>query len=515
MAWQIIGTLYPSQGSTNFTSVSFDHNKYNYRLRNPNLYSVTIVVKNVGDALTTISKESTRAITSSMLPSGTHELALSYQSNGSAYVEREEKDIAPTTPGPFTSPTGVLRSGQNVTVTWGSSTDSNGDVVTYYPEYRYYKADVAQSWLSLGNSTSRSRSLTLTTDSTMNLIEFRVRASDGSLSSGYRNSEVFNIEHNTAPTVNLTTPTDNKTLYENDVLPIDGSAIDANPDQSVTVYYQINNDARKVLATDLSQKAINFNRPLLFKDGKLFDGETAVSSTLTDGVAHTLKVWAQDSEGAESLIETRSFYVVPNRAPSLTIDVVVPSGNINSDKFKVTGSAYDLDANANVKVTYRINANNSVEVYNGPGGEFEFEISLGQLVVGQNTIVVEVIDNYGAKYSKTIKLNKNEVKTPLLKSTARYKIEPPSGSAKGVLLWVQRNENLQIDVKISMTLKGEAESYVPMSLENTAPVETGIVEDEYFFETIEPKDNIILQIDMERSSIGVDDAITLISGVLE
>lgn len=322
---------------------------------------------------------------------------------------------------------------------------------------------------------------------------------------------------NNNPTVNVTSPTPNQTLYENDTLIIDGSAIDNDADQSVTVYYQINDGPKKVLATNLSQTTIPFNKQLKFNGGKFYDGETAVSGDLVDGVAHTLKVWAQDSEGAMSTPQTRTFYVVPNRAPTLTIEPITPSGNIDTDKFTVTGHAGDPDANANVTVTYRINENNSVEIYNGPGGAFSFDIALGQLVVGQNTIVVEVIDNYGAKTSKTIKLNKNEIKTPLLKSTARFKLEPPAGSAKGVLLYIRRDQNLAIDTKISMTLKGEPENFVPMQKTNFAPMpdDPTILEDEFYYETTEAKDNIIVQVDMIRESFDVSDTITLIQGAFE
>lgn len=65
----------------------------------------------------------------------------------------------------------------------------------------------------------------------------------------------------------------------------------------------------------------------------------------------------------------------------LTVDAIVPSGVVDTDKFKINGTSSDLDANANVTVTRRINAGNAVEIYNGPGGSWEFEISLAQLVV--------------------------------------------------------------------------------------------------------------------------------------
>jgi len=204
---------------------------------------------------------------------------------------------------------------------------------------------------------------------------------------------------------------------------------------------------------------------------------------------------------------------VPNRPPVLTIDTVQPSGIINTDKFKISGGASDPDGN-DITAAYRINGGNSValEIIEG---KWAFDIALAQLVVGQNTIVVELMDSYDFKVSKTIKLNKNEVKTPILQSVARYKISPPKGSAKGVLLWIQRDEALDLTVDLSMTLKGEQESYVPLTATHTVPVYEGVVEDEFYYETQEQKDNIILKLTTTRDNINVNNKVYLIMGVLE
>lgn len=339
----------------------------------------------------------------------------------------------------------------------------------------------------------------------------------------YKDSVKQSIEYtgtyltNTAPTASLVSPTNNQTLYENDVINISGEAYDANKDQSVTVFYQINSEPRKVLAINASLTQITLSKQLTFKNGKIYDGEVALTGTLTEGVAHTLKVWAVDSENGQSATIERTFYVIPNRAPLISIDAVVPSGIVNTDKFKISGTASDQDANSSVKVNYRINGANPIEIYDGTGGAWEFEVSLGQLKVGENIIVVEVIDNYGAKTSKTIKLNKNTVNTPILQSVARYKISPPKGSARGVLIWVQRDEDLDLTVELSMTLAGEQEQYILLEAdpENIVEVSEGIVEDEYYHETVEPKDNIILKLTTSRANVNIDNKIYLIWGVLE
>lgn len=325
-------------------------------------------------------------------------------------------------------------------------------------------------------------------------------------------------EANAIPAVTLTSPSDNLTLYENDTFNINGNVIDADNSNTVTVRYQINAFTTRAIKAFLSDGSTleSFSKSLTFKGGNLYDGDTLVASNLSDGVAHTLKVWATDDQGGTSTIREIPFYVVPNRAPLLTVNGPVISGSINSDKFTVNGTFEDSDGN-NTIVSYRLNGASSVQVAEGVSGSFEFELSFGQLVIGANEIVVEAVDSYGAKVSKTVKLNKVAVETPLLKSTARYKVNPPNGSAKAVLLWIQRDANLSIDAAISMGMQGEAESYTPLTALNSAPVEQGspIVEDEFYHEADGPKDNIILQIDMERASLEVDDKIYLISGVLD
>ncbi|MCT1538383.1 MULTISPECIES: Ig-like domain-containing protein [Lysinibacillus] len=435
--------------------------------------------------------------------------------DGFWYVRKSRVNQSIAPPKPFTSPTTGKKFKPNevATITFGASNASN--LSLYEVDYRY---NTTGAWTPLPYNNTLTRSLTITTDKTLKTLELRVRAKDtNNVYSDYVYSEVFEIEHNVAPTVSLTGPGENTTLYENDTFTIAGTAYDDDADQSVTVYYQINSEQRKVLATNLSKTQITLSKQLTFKGGKLFDGEVVLTDTLAEGVPHTLKVWAVDNEGAQSATIERTFYVVPNRAPLLAIDAVVPSGIINTDKFKISGTASDQDANSNIKVNYRINGANPVEVYNGAGGAWEFEVSLAQLVVNENTIIIEVIDNYDAKTSKTIKLNKNELKTPILQSVARYKISPPKGSARGVLIWVQRDEELDLKVELSMTLVGEQEQYILLEADpdNIVPVTDGIVEDEYYHETVEPKDNIILKLTTTRPNINIDNNVYLIMGVVE
>jgi len=441
-----------------------------------------------GEYLTTITAEENAYINNAR------------NADGYWYVRGEKANTPPT----YTQiPTQSTKKDLPITINLANYfSDPEGDPLTYA---------ASSSNPSVATSKVSGNTLTLT-GKEIGSVWITVEANDGDFitSQGF----ALNVT-NTAPTVSVTSPTSNVTLYENDIFNIAGSAADVNANQSVTIYAQVNLEQRIVLGIGLSNAAIPFSKQLKFKAGKLFDGETAITSNLTDGVPHTLKIWAQDSDGGQATIAERTFYVVPNRPPILTVDTVQPSGIINTDKFTISGTASDPDKNP-VTAAYRLNGGNSValEIIEG---KWAFDITLAQLVVGQNTIVVELVDSYDFKVSKTIKLNKNEVNTPILQSVARYKIEPPKGSAKGVLLFLERDEDMELEVSLSMTLIGEQEQYIVLTPENTAPMpnQNNVVEDTFYYEATEPKSNIILKLETSRENVDINHKIHLISGVVE
>lgn len=321
----------------------------------------------------------------------------------------------------------------------------------------------------------------------------------------------YTIVWNATPNVNLSSPTDAQTLYENTAYTISGNATDADNGNIVNIRYSINDGTARALATGISDvtTAIPFSKTLTFKNGKLFDGETAITDTLAEGTAHMLRVWATDDQGATSTIISRSFYAVPNRAPSLTVDTPQTSGTIGSDKFTISGQASDIDGN-DVVVTYRINSGLAKEIYRGQGAPFSFDVTLKELAVGTNDIVIEVSDTYAFKASKTVRIRKNEVKTEVTAGTVRYKLIPPKGSAKGLVIWVQRDANLTIDASVSAQLAGEQEAYVAMTKTTTAPVNDSTFEDEFIFEASEPKTDIVLKFELNGTG-----NIKLITGAIE
>lgn len=348
-----------------------------------------------------------------------------------------------------------------------------------------------------------------------------VVAEDGAYPNNARHTDGFWYSRlglaNATPTVTLETPVQNQTLYENDVLSIAGSATETDLGNSVTIRYQINAETARAIKAFVANGNIEaFTKQLTFKDGSLYDGEILIAANLTDGVGHVLKVWATDDVGGQSSIIEQTFYVVPNRAPILNVNPPTTEGNTDADKITISGDFNEPDGNQAV-VKYRINGSNSVQIAEGTTGNFEFDVSFAQLQIGVNNIVIEVTDTHNAKTSRTVKLNKTATETPILKSTARYKVQPPQGVAKAVLLWVTRDADLQIEASLSMTMQGEQESFVPVAASNSAPSPdfANAIEDEFYVEADDAKDNIILQLDMTRASIDVNPKVYIIQGVLE
>ncbi|MEK4247088.1 hypothetical protein MKZ20_17465 [Psychrobacillus sp. FSL K6-2684] len=320
---------------------------------------------------------------------------------------------------------------------------------------------------------------------------------------------------NLAPTITLNT-TDNRKLYENDTLSIDGTTTDTDKGNVVTVRYSLNGGTTRAIATAISEGVpIPFSKVLQVKNSKLMDGETVLLDNLVEGQANTLRVWASDDKDGESSIQIRTFYVTPNRPPSLTIDSFTQKvGLIDSDHITITGSVADPEG-GNVVVKYQIGEVNPVQVHDGPGGTFTFDIPLANLVDGENSIILLGTDSLNFTSQKTLKVTKAVNKTELLQSVRRYKALPPKGSAKNVIIWVQRDINLSLTAEASMVMQNEPENFVVMTKTNSAPVTDTIMEDEFTISSDVPKDDIVFQFNMTRSSIDSTESIHLISGGFE
>ena len=104
-------------------------------------------------------------------------------------------NYAPTIPPSLNVPTTIFAE-QSTAISWGKSTDPNGDAVTYILECSYGGAD----WGILYSGANTSYSHTIPYGET-NSVQYRVRAWDGLVGSAYIESSVRTVINNTAPSI--------------------------------------------------------------------------------------------------------------------------------------------------------------------------------------------------------------------------------------------------------------------------------------------------------------------------
>ena len=108
----------------------------------------------------------------------------------------------PTIPSSITVPT-TIKSDNSFTVSWGTSTDADGDSITY----RLERQVNGGSWAQVYSGSSRSHSDTAL--SSWNTLAYRVKAYDSKEYSAYRTSPTRIVIHNTIPTLTIITPSEN------------------------------------------------------------------------------------------------------------------------------------------------------------------------------------------------------------------------------------------------------------------------------------------------------------------
>ena len=337
----------------------------------------------------------------------------------------------------------------------------------------------------------------------------------------YDTEYVFNYlvevvyETNNAPSLTLTT-TNNRTLYENDSFNITGNSKDVDDGNVVSVKFSLNGGTSRAISTAISTGAdIPFSKILTFKNKRLYDGSASLTADLAEGTQYTLRVWAEDDKGGRSADVVRTFQVVANRAPVLTIQQVADKANlIDSDTVTFNGTVSDPDGNS-VTVEQRVGGGSFAQVYSGNGGSFAFSVQLKNLKSGANPITVRATDSYGAVTTRNLSVTKSGVSVPLKESVQRYKITPPNVSAQGIILWIERDVgDLIVSAEISMTGTAEHEVFMPMTLKSTAFVGATREEDEFLYEGAAPAEKIIVKLTMKRANTGSPQAIRLVSGVL-
>lgn len=199
-------------------------------------------------------------------------------------VDDDNKIIAgfvPSVPSYLNVPS-TINGGSSVAISWGTSTDTEGDTISYRLERSVDGA--AYSVLSTGSSTSYTDSITYG----WNTVQYRVCAYDVDGDSDYSTSSVVTVYNNTAPTIS---GTDGDLGVITDGVSVSYSVSDVEGD-AVTVTEAIDGTAIRSFTATLDT---TYNLTLTDEDWLV----------VTNGT-HTLTITARDSGGL-SVVRTYTF----------------------------------------------------------------------------------------------------------------------------------------------------------------------------------------------------------------
>ncbi|MBG9798249.1 hypothetical protein O0555_05375 [Brevibacillus laterosporus] len=322
---------------------------------------------------------------------------------------------------------------------------------------------------------------------------------------------------NTKPTISVTTQ-NNQSLTESKTFTLQGTTIDIDNGNVVTVKYQINNGTTRALQSGVSNGStpLSFSKVLTYRGGRLYDGTLDVSGLLAEGIKHTLSLWAEDDQGGKSDVVTRTFTVKHNKAPIITVDTfpAVQSGLIPPDSITLSGTSSDPDGNT-LTVKAKLNSGTEQTLLNGvTSGNWSYTCKVSDLKAGANTVTITATDQFGAYTVKTFNINNAVTETPLKKAVARYKILAPKGSTREILAWLKREKgNLVVDAEASFVDKGQPEQYTAMTKESV-DLTTSISEDELLGAVTTAKSDAMFKLTLSRTNTSTNESAVMLVGVI-
>lgn len=250
-------------------------------------------------------------------------------------------NTAPTTPSSITVPA-TINNGASITVSWGASTDSDGNL----SGYRLERSASGGAWTQVYQGTALSSSQVMTAGWTT--VAFRVKAYDAlGLESGYSTSPTRTI--NTAPTTpaSITVPAT-----------IKGG-------ESISVSWAASTDAQSNLAGYRLERSVAGGAW-----SQVYQG-TALSSTqaITKGwTTVAFRVKAYDTPGLESgYVTSPTRTIINNSAPAVPGSINVPSSIRANTSITISWTAStDVDGNlSGYRLERSVDGGGYTQVYQG------------------------------------------------------------------------------------------------------------------------------------------------------
>lgn len=309
-----------------------------------------------------------------------------YKTGSVSIVYYSRPNAAPTTPASISVPSTVY-GGKAFTVSWGKSTDSNGNLSGYKLEQSY---NSGSTWTQVYQGSATSTSITIPFGNATQVM-YRVRAYDSSgANSGYKVSGTSTVVNNNAPTVppSITVP-----------LKVYGG-------KSVTVTWTASTDSDGNLSGYLLERSVNGgNYTQIYKGAS-----KSYSDNITKGWKTVqYRVCAYDRYDAKSGYRTsQKRTVVNNELPVITTSSTALG--LKTGAFSIKYTVSDTESQT-LTVVEKINNKQKKSTSVSSGTECTFEVTQQEWISipnGNSTLSIVATDSNGGVTTKNISFSKKE-----------------------------------------------------------------------------------------------------------
>ena len=283
-----------------------------------------------------------------------------------------QTNVAPTTPSSITVPSSIM-GGTTITVSWGESTDADGNLAGYKVER---STNGGSSWTQIyqGTATSTTNNVAFGTASVM----YRVKAyDDAGEESAYKTSSQVTVVNNTAPSApaSISVPTEVK-----------GGG-------SLVISWSAATDSDGNLSGYKLERSVNGGAYSEIYDGK----NTSYTDTITKGWNKVqYRVKAYDPYTSSGYTTSAERTVDNNSAPTITCSNASGSNlGTKSAGFSVTYSVNDADTADSVTVTEKLDGVTKRTFAATKGANNSFAITgeyFQKVLNGSHTITIEASD---------------------------------------------------------------------------------------------------------------------------
>lgn len=362
-------------------------------------------------------------------------------------------NTAPTTPPSITIPSSIS-GGSTITVSWGASTDAEGNLEGYIVEK---SIDGGSQWSQIyqGSALSTTNTVTFGTPTVM----YRVKAYDSEgLESGYKTSNQVTVINNTAPSAppSITVP-----------LSVIGG-------ENLTVTWAASSDSDGNLSGYILQRKVGAGEwSQVFKGNAL-----TYQDTITKGWASVqYRVAAYDSYDAQSAWTTSETRTVDNNtAPVITCDT--PSGSDLGTKtsgFSISYQVDDADGD-DVTVTEKMDSTTKRSYEATLEATNQFQVTgtyFQQLLNGQHTMKMKAQDTGGKSSEYTLLFTKSVTACSITLET------PMEADAQITIAALSVSGDIPADANYQVLLTNNAKDAEPVWEDATTEVKNG---SNYLFE---------------------------------